>query len=281
MFKSKNTKENIMKIIIHTLLIAGAVSMLFPFFWMISTSFKTPSEILTYPTKLLPDSLHWRNYTHAWKNPNVNFARYFSNTIFVAGITTLGQLFLSSLAAYAFAFFNFPWKDRIFMLLLATMMIPQQALLVPDYIILHKLRILDTYFALIIPWICSAFSIFLLRQFFMSIPKELFEAATIDGASKIKFYFKILLPLSVPPLLTAGMFTFLGSWNSFIWPLIVTSSPELRVIQVGLAQYMQAEGTNWGPLMAASTFCTIPLIAGYFFVQKRFIQGIATTGMKD
>ena len=167
------------------------------------------------------------------------------------------------------------------MLLLGTMMIPQQALLVPDYIILHKLGWLDTYLALIVPWICSAFSIFLMRQFFRGIPKELFEASRIDGSSTLGFYLRILIPLSIPVMLTAGMFTFLGSWNSFIWPLIVTSADNLRVIQVGLANFAQAEGTQWGLLMAASTFCTLPLIIGYFFVQKKFIQGIATSGMKD
>ncbi|MGM0607098.1 MAG: carbohydrate ABC transporter permease [Candidatus Muiribacteriota bacterium] len=281
MIKSKSKKEKIYKIFTHLILITGAVAMLFPFFWMVSTSMKTPSEVLQMPPTLFPESFHWENYTHAWKNPNVYFGRYFLNTIFVAITTTTGLLFFSSLAAYAFSFFKFKWKNNIFLFLLATMMVPQQALLVPDYIILHRMGLLNTYAALIIPWLCTAFSIFLLRQFFMSIPKELYEASIIDGATPFTFYRKILLPLSLPPLLTAGMFSFLGSWNSFIWPLIVTQSSDLRVIQVGLAQFMQAEGTNWGPLMAASTFCTAPLIIAYFFVQKRFIQGIATTGMKD
>jgi multiple sugar transport system permease protein len=282
MFKKKSSRERFFKTIVHILLIFGAFTMLFPFFWMVSTSFKTQSEINDNPTALFPKEYNFRNYVQAWKaGSSAGFGRYFLNTIFVAVVTTFGQLILSSLAAYAFAFFDFPHKERIFLLLLGTMMIPQQALLVPDYIILHKLGWLDTYLALIIPWICSAFSVFLMRQFFRGIPKELFEASRIDGSSTLGFYLRILIPLSIPVMLTAGMFTFLGSWNSFIWPLIVTSADELRVIQVGLANFAQAEGTQWGLLMAASTFCTLPLIIGYFFVQKKFIQGIATSGMKD
>jgi multiple sugar transport system permease protein len=211
----------------------------------------------------------------------VDFGRYFLNTIFVALTTTIGQLLFSSLAAYSFAFFDFKYKNVIFLIILGTMMIPQQALLVPDYMILYKLGWIDTYAALIVPWMASAFSIFLLRQFFVSIPKELYEAAIIDGSTRLGFFFRILLPLSIPSLLTSGLFTFLGSWNSFIWPLIVTNSPDLRVIQVGLSNFSQAEGSNWGPLMAASTFCTVPLIIIYFIVQKKFIQGIATSGMKE
>jgi multiple sugar transport system permease protein len=249
---------------------------------MVSTSFKTQTEISENPTAFFPETFYVNNYIEAWKaGSQAGFGRYFLNTVFVAVTTTFGQLFLSSLAAYAFAFFRFPYKDKIFLLLLGTMMIPQQALLVPDYIILNKLGWIDTYLALIIPWMCSAFSIFLMRQFFRGIPKELFEAAKIDGSSTLGFYFRILLPLSIPVMLTSGMFTFLGSWNSFIWPLIVTNSDKLRVIQVGLSSFAQAEGTEWGKLMAASTFCTLPLIIGYFFVQKRFIQGIATSGMKE
>ncbi len=282
MLKRKSSRDRFLKITVHTILILGAITMLFPFFWMVSTSFKTQSEISENPTALFPHAIHFKNYVDAWKtSASSGFGRYFINTIFVAVTTTIGQLFLSSLAAYAFAFFSFKYKEKIFLILLGTMMIPQQALLVPDYIILYRLGWLDTYAALIIPWICSAFSIFLMRQFFRGIPKELFEAATIDGCTKLGFYFRILLPLSIPVMLTSGMFTFLGSWNSFIWPLIVTNSPKLRVIQVGLSNFAQAEGTQWGLLMAASTFCTVPLIIMYFFVQKRFIQGIATSGMKE
>jgi len=223
--------------------------------------------------------LHWKNYPDAWYAQP--FARYFLNTIFVAVITVACQLFFSSLAAYAFAFFNFPWKGFLFIALLGTMMIPQQALLVPNYVILAKLHWLDTYLALIVPWTASVYSVFFFRQFFMTLPKDLFDAAVVDGCSYLGFYFRILLPLSKPPFLTLGIFSFLGSWNAFIWPLIVTNSTHLRVLQVGLAYFLSEAGTEWGLLMAASTFSIVPLVIGYFFVQKKFVESQAMTGLKE
>lgn len=226
-----------------------------------------------------PISLHWKNYPDAWKSQP--FGRYFLNTILVAVITVSCQLFFSSLAAYAFAFFKFPFKNAIFVFLLGTMMLPAQALLVPNYVILAKLRWLDTYLALIVPFTASVYSVFFFRQFFMTLPKDLHDAATVDGCSHMGFYFRVLIPLSAPPFLTLGVFSFLGSWNSFIWPLIVTNSTHLRVLQVGLAYFLSDAGTEWGLLMAASTFSILPLVIGYFFVQKKFVQSQAMTGLKE
>ena len=223
--------------------------------------------------------LNWENYPDAWNAQP--FGRYFLNTIFVAVVTVTCQLLFSSLAAYAFAFFNFPYKGFIFIALLGTMMIPQQALLVPDYVILAKLHWLDTYLALIVPWTASVYSVFFFRQFFMTLPKDLHDAAVVDGCSNLGFFFRILVPLSKPPFLTLGIFSFLGSWNSFIWPLIVTNSTDLRVLQVGLAYFLSEAGTEWGPLMAASTFSIVPLVIGYFFVQKKFVESQAMTGLKE
>lgn len=265
--------------VIHLLLILGSGAMLFPFLWMISTSLKGPDEILSDSLDLIPSSLHWQNYPQAWNAQP--FGRYFLNTIFVASVTVACQLFFSSLAAYAFAFFRFPFKSFIFIALLGTMMIPQQALLVPDYVILARLHWLDTYLALIVPWTASVYSVFFFRQFFMTLPKDLFDAAVVDGCSYVGFYFRILMPLSKPPLLTLGIFSFLGSWNAFIWPLIVTNSTHLRVLQVGLAYFLSEAGTEWGLLMAASTFSIVPLVIAYFFVQKKFVQSQAMTGLKE
>lgn len=271
--------NRIYKAIVHILLISGSVIMLLPFFWMVITSLKGPQEILRFPPTLWPERLMWKNYYEAFTVQP--FVRYFINTAFIAFTTTLGQLLLAALAAFAFTFMDFPGKNTLFFLLLGTMMIPQQALLIPDYIILSKLGWVDTYGALIIPWLASVFSIFLLRQFFMTIPKELYDAAKIDGCSKLRFFFQILLPLSVPPMVTAGIFTFLGSWNSFLWPLMVTNSQDMRTIQVGLAYFSQEAGTQWELLTAAATFCILPLIIGYFMAQKQFVEGVARTGMKD
>lgn len=218
------------------------------------------------------------NYRIAWVAKN--FGRYFFNSFFIAVSSTTLQLVISALAAYAFAFMTFPFKDWIFMTLLATMMIPQQALLVPDYLILTHLGWINTYLALIVPWGASVFGIFLLRQFFLAIPRELYDAAKIDGCSKLGFFFKILLPLCIPGLTTLSVFTFIGSWNSFLWALIVTHTDKLRTIQVGLAAFNDSEGTRFELLMAASTFCVMPLIIGFFFAQKQFMEGISQTGMK-
>ncbi|MBN1297579.1 carbohydrate ABC transporter permease [bacterium] len=242
-----------------------------------------PAQTVTLPlhdqTSVRPVSLRWDNYPEAWKSQP--FGRYFLNTIIVAIITVGCQLFFSSLAAYAFAFFRFPFKNALFIFLLGTMMLPQQALLVPNYVILAKLRWLDTYLALIVPFTASVYSVFFFRQFFLTLPRDLHDAATVDGCSHMGFYFRVLLPLSAPPFLTLGIFSFLGSWNSFIWPLIVTNSTHLRVLQVGLAYFLSDAGTEWGLLMAASTFSIVPLVIGYFFVQKKFVESQAMTGLKE
>lgn len=218
------------------------------------------------------------NYSKAWyKN---NFDRYFFNSFYIAVVTTFFQIFTSALAAYAFAFMEFRGKNLLFMLFLATMMIPGQAILVPNYLILAKLSWIDTYWALIFPFCAAVFGIFLLRQFFMAVPRELFDAATIDGCGKFGFFWRILIPLSIPSVTTMGIFTFIGSWNSFLWALIVTHRDSLRTIQVGLSTFKDAEGTKFELLMAASTFCILPLIIGFFLAQKQFIEGISRSGMK-
>lgn len=222
----------------------------------------------------------WKNYTKAWNRIEPSFAVYFWNSFLIAVIGTVGVLFTSLLAAYAFAFFKFPGKDFIFTLFLGTMMVPAQVLLIPNFLTLKGLRWYDTYWGLVVPWLAGVFGIFLLRQFFLSMPRELYDAAIVDGCSKTQFLFKILLPLSKPPLVTLGIFAFLGSWNSLLWPLIVTESADMRTIQVALNIFNQAEGTNWELLMAASTFCQLPLIVAYFLAQRQFIQGIARTGLK-
>ncbi|MBN2056562.1 carbohydrate ABC transporter permease [bacterium] len=252
--------------------------MLFPFIWMVSTSLKPDEEVLTTKLDIIPNRLDWNNYKEAWQAQP--FGYYFLNTIIVGLATTILQLVFSSMAAYAFAFFRFPFKTPLFYVMLGTMMIPQQALLIPDYIILTGLHWIDTYAALIVPWCASMFSVFFLRQFFLTLPRDLYDAAVVDGCGKLGFYFRILLPLSKPPLITLGILSFLGSWNSFIWPLVVTNSPHLRVIQVGLAYFLEESGTEWALLMAASTFTIVPLVIGYFVLQKRFVESQVMTGLK-
>lgn len=218
------------------------------------------------------------NYSKAWyKN---SFDRYFFNSFYIAVVTTFFQILTSGLAAYAFAFMEFKGRNLLFLAFLATMMIPAQAILVPNYLILAQLHWIDTYWALIFPFCAAVFGIFLLRQFFMAVPRELYDASIIDGCSRFGFFWRILIPLSVPAVTTMGIFTFIGSWNSFLWALIVTHRDSLRTIQVGLSTFKDAEGTKFELLMAASTFCILPLVIGFFLAQKQFIEGISRSGMK-
>lgn len=221
----------------------------------------------------------WDNYKEALKQQP--FGQYFLNTIFVSITVTAVSLFFASLAAFSFAFFKFPYQNALFMLLLGTMMLPQQALLIPNYIVLSKIGWVNTYLALTVPWFASAYAVFFLRQFFMQLPKDLFEAATIDGCTRFQFYWMVALPLCKSPLVTLGIFTFLSNWNAFIWPLIVTNDENLRVLQVGLSYFQSDAGNDWGPLMAASTMTVLPLMIMYFFAQKQFVESQMSSGMKE
>ena len=221
----------------------------------------------------------WDNYKDALKAQP--FYRFFLNTLFVSITVTAVSLFFASLAAYAFAFFNFPGKNIVFLMILGTMMLPQQALLIPNYIMLSKMHWINTYLALTVPWLASAYAVFFLRQFFMQLPKDLFEAAIIDGCTRFGFYWRVALPLCKPSLVTMGVFSFLSNWNAFVWPLIVTNDTNLRVIQVGLSYFSSDAGNEWGQLMAASTMTILPLVIMYFFAQKQFVESSATSGMKE
>ena len=218
------------------------------------------------------------NFARAWNK--VPFGIYFKNTIFVALMTLIGVLFTSSLAAYAFARMNFVGKDFLFYLLISMMMVPQPIYLIPSYIVLSNLGLVDTYFALIVPWVANIFTIFLFRQQFKTIPQELFDAAAIDGCSMFGTLWRIVLPLSRPVIATASIFSVIGSWNSFMWPLIMTDSKHLRVLQVGLSYFSQDSGTETALLMAASTFSILPLVFLFFLAQKQIIASTAKSGLK-
>jgi multiple sugar transport system permease protein len=220
----------------------------------------------------------FHNYREAWYS--ARFERYFFNSFFTAGLQVLGGLFLAVLAAFALARIPFPGKQWVFGLILATLMIPGEVLLIPNYVLLARLEWIDTYYALIVPWLASVFGIFLLRQFYLSLPQDLFDAARIDGASYWTQLFSIALPLSIPGLITYGIFTFLGAYNALLWPLIVTNSPEMRTVQLGLQVFIGEAGSDYGALMAASTVSILPIILGYFIAQKQFIQGVVRSGIK-
>jgi multiple sugar transport system permease protein len=218
------------------------------------------------------------NYLEAWRQ--APFARYYFNTVLVTLFVVAGVLVTSALAAYAFARMRFWGRDNIFILFLSMMMVPQPVYIVPSYIILVKLGWVNTYQALIVPWLAHIFSIFLLRQHFKTIPNDLYDAAIIDGCSRFAFLWRVMLPLSKAVLVAVVIFTIVGTWNSFLWPLVMTNTPDVRPLQVGLARFSQEQGTNHELMMAAATFSIAPLIVAYFFAQKQIIQSLATSGMK-
>lgn len=329
-------------VLVYLLLILGSIVMIAPFIWMLSTSFKEPGAVFTYPPEFIPRSqimvtyndmeyglfnitlkeveekviklkvfkndakvmifrdgkvleevlnvpadkltpykkvnFLWKNYIDAWNA--VPFGRFFINSIFVSICITFGQVFTSSLAAYAFARLNFKFRDQIFLGYLTTLMIPYTVTMIPVFILLKLLGWIDTYQALILPAMFSAYGTFMLRQFFLSIPKDLEESAIIDGASKFTIYFNIILPLSKPALATLTTFVFMGAWNDFMWPLIVTNSMEMKTLPVGLAAFQGLYTTNWTLLMAASVIVLIPVLLVYIFNQRYFVKGIVLSGLK-
>jgi multiple sugar transport system permease protein len=245
---------------------------------MVVTSLKPIGEVFTDPFTWVPSRLAWGNYIDAWNH--APFGRYFVNSTIIAVSETLGVLVTSTLAGYAFARMRFVGREALFTLFLGTLMVPGEVQLVPNYITIVRLGWLNTYYALIIPWLASVFGIFLMRQFFATIPQELQDAATMDGASHWTFLWRVVVPLSTPAFITVSLLTFLGSWNALTWPLIVTTTPEMRPIMVGLLSFSDEWGTQPRLLMAAATFSMLPVLALFFVLQRYFIQGIARAGMK-
>ena len=248
----------------HVLLSLGAVVMMLPFLWMVVTAMENGG---------------FYNFVEAWNR--VPFGIFFLNTIIITGLTVVGVVITSSLAAYAFATMEFPGRGVLFMLFLSTMMVPQPVYLAPSYVLLAKLGWVDTYAALTVPWVANVFSVFLLRQHFKTIPRSLYDAAVLDGCSRFQYLWRVVLPLSRPVLATVVLFNTIGSWNSFMWPLVMTHSENLRVIQVGLSYFSQEMSGNYRLLMAASTFCTLPLLILFLVFQKQLVASYSGSGMKD
>ena len=271
------------RILIYAVLIGGAIVFIFPFLWMISNSLMTLGETAT--RVLLPKVPQWSNYLEAWNQ--AKFSKYLYNSVLVTLGTLTGLLFTSILAGYAFGRIEFKGKSILFGLFLATMMIPESVTLIPNYLLIRGAILplpggswLNTYWALTIPFMANAFSIFLLRQFFSQIPKELWDAARIDGADHMRFLIQIVLPISKAPIMTVLLFGFTASWNAFQWPLLVTTNDKWRPIMVGLWGFVQEAGPQTHLLMAGAVISLIPVLIIYFITQKQFTQGIATTGLK-
>lgn len=275
-------KQLTTKIITLVLLSVVGAPMLLPFIWMISTSVTPEQQAMQYDTSIMdtlrPKTLLWSNYTNAWKE--ISMGRLYLNTLFVAVVTTIAQVFTSSLAGYAFARLNFPGRDKIFVGYLATMMIPSAVIVIPLYILIRKLGMLDSYWALILPAAFTAYGTFMLRQFFMGIPKDLEDAAKIDGCGIMRVYWNVVLPLSKPALATLSMFTFMSNCRQFFWPLIVITSSEKFTLQLGLAKFLSEHNAKWTYLMAGSLMAIIPIILVFLFAQRYFIKGIRLGAVK-
>jgi multiple sugar transport system permease protein len=265
------------RVALHAVLIAVGFFMLAPLLWMLSTSLKEPGDIFIYPPQWIPDPVVWQNYVETVSV--MPFGRFYFNSTFQAAAVTVLQLLTSSLAAFAFARLRFRGRELLFLLYLGTMMIPFPVTMIPNFIIVRVLGWIDTYQALILPPAFSAFSTFLLRQYFMSLPIELDDAARVDGASSFRIWWQILLPLAGPAVATLAIFTFLGQWNNFLWPLIVTNSEHMRTLPVGLAAFQGQYRVEWHLLMAGSVIALVPILVIYIIGQKWFVRGITLTGM--
>lgn len=259
--------------------ILGVVAFLFmvPFIWMLATALKPNNEVFSSPPRLVGSEIQFENFVNAWNY--LPFGRFMVNGLIVAAIGTLLCVLTSALAAYAFSRINWKGRSHVFFLYLMTMMVPQEVLVVPMFIMMQKLGWVNSYPALILPWAFTAFGTFLLRQFMLTLPDELEEAARIDGASRFRIFTQIILPLTLPALVTLGAFTFIGYWNSFLWPLLTISDVNMATVPLGLNMFMGQTGNQWNMLMAASTISILPAAILVAFIQKYLVSGIALSGL--
>jgi len=271
--------------ITYALVIFFAITEVLPFIWMISTSLKDLNQVFTMPPQWIPRPTHWENYVEIFRL--MDFGRYWLNTIIVTVGRMLGQFIFCTLAAYAFARLNFPGKNFLFFLLLSSLMVPFETLMVPTFVLMKKLGWINTYWALIVPHALGAFggafNVFLLRQFFLTIPKEFEESAIIDGASPFRIFRSIMLPLARPALAALLIFSFRGAWNDFTYPLIVTNTDNMKVLSLGILGFkgLRAGMTQWHLMMPAATLSILPMILVFLVAQKYFIEGISVGGLKE
>jgi len=262
----------------YVLLIVMSVITVFPFVWMVGTSLKTTQEIFAFPPTLWPAEPQWQNFPAVLER--VPFLRFYWNSIVVTGILTISQVATAALAGYAFARIAFPFKNLLFGAYLATLIIPNQVTMLPLFLLVSRFGWIDTYQGLTVPFLANAFAVFFLRQFFLTIPRELEEAARIDGAGRIRVLFQIVLPLARPALSTITLFIFLSEWDNYLWPLIATNSEAMRTLPIGLRFFVEESGSQLHLMMAGAVMAVVPILLLFFMAQKQFIEGIAMTGSK-
>jgi multiple sugar transport system permease protein len=258
-----------------------AVIFLAPLYWMLSTSFKPEAETISIPVQWIPKNPTLENYAEIINSPDGRLLRWTWNSLFTALAFTFVHVALCVLAAYPLSRMRFRGREAWFWFVLSSMMVPGVVTLIPTYIMMLNFDWIDTYHALIWPGVAGAFGVFLLRQFFSTLPRELEEAARMDGANSLQILLFVILPLSVPVLVTLGVFSFMGSWNNYVWPLYVATSPDMQTLPVGLASFSQRYVTEYGKLMAGTALAAIPVLVAYLLAQRYLEQGIALTGLKD
>lgn len=267
------------RVAIYAVLILFALVFLIPMLWMLSTSFKPKREWFTADIRWIPNNFTIENYTNILNSPSLPVGRWFLNSIMVGVIATGLTLLVSSLAAYAYARMEFPGRKVLFALLLATLFLPGVMFLVPNFLTVFRLGLLNNYAGVIVPGLAGVFGVFFLRQFFETIPKELEEAAQIDGASAVQTFFRIALPLAKPAMATLGIITFLGSWNDFLWPLLILKDRRLQTLPPGLASLKGAYTSEYGLMMAGAVIAAVPVLVLYVVLQKYIVQSVATSGL--
>lgn len=278
---SRNGKEPSMlaKVFCYAMLTVGGATMVAPFLWMLSSSVQSRTDLYRIPPVIFPQDPRWQNYADVFLD--INFGRYFLNSCIVSLIVTVTGVLISAMAGFAFAKYEFRGKKLLFLYFIGTMMIPTQVTLIPLFLIFRWIGLLDTYAALILPGLTSAFGIFMMRQFITSLPNDLLDSARIDGAGEASVFFRIVLPTIKPALGALAIFVFIGIWNDFMWPLVAISRDELKTIQLGLASFVQVHSASWHLVMAGATCALIPVIMVFLFFQKQFVAGVALTGLKE
>ncbi len=262
----------------YAVLILLSVVMIFPFFWMLMSSFKDASQI--FQPRIVPEHPTLENYSTILFSGHYRFPQWFLNSAIIAVCTTSSVLFFDSLLGYTLSKFNFPGKKLIFLLIISTLMIPTEMLVIPWYAMSRAMKWGNTYWGIMFPGMISAFGVFLMRQFMTSIPNDLLDAARIDGMGELKIFLKIALPLVTPALATLAIFNFIGNWNAFLWPLIVSSKPRMYTLPVGLANFSGEAGSDWHLIMTGATISMLPLIVIFIIFQRQIVRGIAMTGLK-
>jgi multiple sugar transport system permease protein len=287
-------RSGVGSVLVYVIVVGGAAVVVFPFVWMFLGSFKDLAESNRYPPTFLPEVWRTENYREAWKSPPGTLGRYLLNTAIVATVGTALQLVFCALAAYAFAHLRFRGRELLFGLVLATAMVPGEVTLIPNFVTIRHFPLLggndlfggggsglyDTYAAMIVPGLAGAFTIFLLRQSFLQVPRDLWEAAQVDGEGSLGYLRRVMLPLSLPALVTVAIFGFVGRWNALLWPLLVTRGERLRPVQLAMIYFQSEFVTNYGLIMAAALIVTLPVVLLFVLAQRQFVTGIAHTGLK-